>query len=291
MRYEGNIFRPINEANSYILQCTVGCSHNRCTFCSMFKDKKYRVRSKDEIKTDIKMAKRHYGDLTNIFLADGDAIAMETNQLLEIVSELYKTFPSLQTVASYAGPDSTLQKTISELCSLRAAGLNRAYLGVESGDEQILKEVKKGVSAVEMLQAGQNLVNSGFNLFCIVQMGLGGKARSREHAVSIAKIINQIKPQNLNALTFTPVPGTPLFRKVQEGEFQLIDAFETLEEMKTIFENISIDGLRFVSQHASNYLPIQGIFQKDRAEMIRTVEYILETRNKEFLRTEQTRGL
>lgn len=250
MRYEGNIFRPINEAGSYILQCTVGCSHNRCTFCAMYKDKKYRVRSMAEIKEDIQMARGHYGDLQNIFLADGDAIAIETNQILEILSELYTTFPSLQTVACYAGPQSTLQKSISELCSLRAAGLNRAYLGLESGDEQILQEVHKGVDTALMLQAGQNLVNSGFNLFCIVQLGLGGKSRSREHALSIAAIINQIKPQNLNALTFTPIPGTPLYRDVQTGKFQLLDPFATLEEMRIILENINIDGLRFVSQHA-----------------------------------------
>jgi len=291
LRYEGNVFRPINEASSYILQCTIGCSHNRCTFCSMYKDKIYRVRSMQEIKEDIQLAKRRYGDLQNIFLADGDAIAMETNQILEILNELYATFPSLQTVASYAGPQSTLHKGISELCSLRAAGLNRAYLGLESGDEQILKEVKKGVGRAEMLQAGQNLVNSGFNLFCIVQMGLGGKARSTEHALSIADIINKIKPQNLNALTFTPVPGTPLFRQVQEGKFALLDPFETLAEMKIVFENISIDGLKFVSQHASNYLPIQGTLQKDRTDMIKTVDCILQTRDTKYLRNEQARGL
>lgn len=291
MRYEGNIFRPINEAGSYILQCTVGCSHNRCTFCSMYKDKIYRVRSMEEIKEDIRMAKRRYGDLQNIFLADGDAIAMEINQILEILNELYDAFPSLQTVASYVGPHSTLQKSISELCSLRAAGLNRAYLGLESGDEQVLQAVKKGVGAAQMLQAGQNLVNSGFNLFCIVQLGLGGKARSREHALSIANIINKIKPRNLNALTFTPIPGTPLYRDVQTGKFQLLDPFETLEEMKIILENISINGLKFVSQHASNYLPIQGTLPQDRSEMIQTIDTILQTRDNKYLRNEQARGL
>ncbi|MDD2372579.1 MAG: radical SAM protein [Syntrophomonadaceae bacterium] len=291
MRYEGNIFRPINEARSYILQCTVGCSHNCCTFCSMYKDKLYRVRSMKEIKEDIRMAQAHYGDLQNIFLADGDAIAMETNQILEILQILYAAFPSLQTVASYAGPNSTLEKSIFELCSLRAAGLNRAYLGVESGDEQILQQVKKGVSAAEMLQAGQNLVNSGFNVFCIVQLGLGGKDRSREHALSIANIVNRIKPQNLNALTFTPVPGTPLFREVQEGRFQLLDPFESLEEMKIVLENISVDGLNFVSQHASNYLPLKGTLQKDRDEMIKTLDYILQTRDGKYLRNEQSRSL
>lgn len=291
MRYEGNVFRPINEANSYILQCTIGCSYNRCTFCAMYKDKKFRIRSMKEIKTDIQMAKRYYGDIENVFLADGDAISMESDQLLEILNELYKTFPSLRHVGTYAGPDSTLRKSISELSYLRAAGLTRTYLGLETGDDQILKNVKKGVSAPEMLQAGQNLVNSGFNVFCIVQMGLGGKARSHEHAVSIAEIVNKIKPQNLNGLTYTPIPGTPLFQEIQEGKFQVLNAFETLEEMKIIFENISIDGLKFVSHHASNYLPIQGILQKDREDMIRTVEYILESRDSKYLRSENIRAL
>lgn len=291
MRYEGNIFRPINEAGSYILQCTIGCSHNRCTFCAMFKDKKYRERSMADIKEDIQMARRHYGDVQHVFLADGDAIAMETEQILEILELLYSTFPSLQTVASYAGPQSTLKKSISGLCSLRAAGLNRAYLGLESGDEQILQQVNKGADAEQMLQAGQNLVNSGFDLFCIVQLGLGGRERSREHVLATADIVNRIQPQNLNALTFTPVPGTPLYRDAQAGKFQLLDPFETLEEMKLLFENISIDGLRFVSQHASNYLPVQGTLQKDREKLIQTVDGILQTRDKRSLRNEQARGL
>jgi len=236
------------------------------------------------------MAKRHYGDLRHIFLADGDAVAMDTGAIIEILEELYASFPSLQTVASYAGPVSTLQKSISELCSLRAAGLNRAYLGLESGNDQILKEVNKGVSADQMLQAGQNLVNSGYNLFCIAQLGLGGQERSHEHAISIASIVNRIKPQNLNALTFTPVPGTPLFRKVQEGGFQLLDPFDTLEEMKIVIENISID-VNFVSQHASNYLPLKGTLPQDRDEIIHTIDHILKTRNKGYLRSEQVRGL
>jgi len=244
-----------------------------------------------EIKQDIRMAQSHYGDMQHVFLADGDAIAMDTAQILEILEDLYAAFPSLQTVASYAGPVSTLGKSISELCSLRAAGLKRAYLGLESGNDQILREVNKGVDADEMLQAGQNLVNSGFNLFCIVQLGLGGKERSREHAQSIADIINKIKPQNLNALTFTPVPGTPLFRKVQEGNFQLLDPFETLEEMKMIIEKLSVDGLNIVSQHASNYLPLKGTLPRDRDQIINTVDHILQTRNRAYLRSEQSRGL
>ena len=292
MRYEGNIFRPFSEANSYLLQCTIGCSHNRCTFCGMYKDKQYRVRSLEEIKTDIRMAKAHYGDVEKVFLCDGDAIAIETDILLEILAELYKTFPSLRHVGSYVGPQSTLSKSISELSALRAAGFTKAYLGVETGDEQLLKEINKGVSYDEMLQAGLNLVNCDINLSSMVLLGLAGKGpRSIEHALATARITNEMRPQYLAALTVTPVPGTTLFRQVQEGKFEVLDAFETLEEMKIIFENITIDNLRFVGSHASNYLPIKGTLQKDKKQMVETVDKVLESRDRSYLRSEKMRGL
>ena len=134
MRYEGNMFRPFSEANSYLLQCTVGCSHNQCTFCGMYKDKKYRERSLKEIMEDIAMAKDHYNDLEKVFLCDGDAIALETDMLLTILKKLYQTFPSLRHVGSYVGPQSTLSKSMEELKALRSAGLTKAYIGVETGD-------------------------------------------------------------------------------------------------------------------------------------------------------------
>lgn len=292
MRYEGNIFRPFSEANSYLLQCTIGCSHNRCTFCGMYKDKQYRVRSLEEIKTDIKMAKAQYGDLEKVFLCDGDAIAIETDILLEILAELYQTFPSLRHVGSYVGPQSTLSKSVSELSALRAAGFTKAYLGVETGDEQLLKEIKKGVSYDEMLQAGRNLVNCDINLSSMVLLGLAGKGpRSIEHALATARITNEMRPQYLAALTVTPVPGTILFRQVQEGKFEVLDAFETLEEMKVLFENIKIDNLKFVGSHASNYLPIQGTLQKDKKQMVETVDKVLQSRDSSYLRSEKMRGL
>jgi radical SAM superfamily enzyme YgiQ (UPF0313 family) len=292
MRYEGNIFRPFSEAKSYLLQCTIGCSHNQCTFCGMYKDKRYRIRSLEEIKTDIAMAKDYYNDLEKVFLCDGDAIAIETDILLEILDELYRTFPSLRHVGSYVGPRSTLNKSMSELTALRAAGLTKAYLGVETGDDRLLKEVKKGVSYQEMLQAGQNLVNAGMNLSAMVLLGLAGPGeRSREHALATAKITNEMKPQYLAALTVVPVPNTILHRQVRAGEFKILNAFETLEEMKWIFENITIDGLKFVGSHASNYLPISGTLQKDRQQMLDMVNKVLESQDKRYLRSENMRGL
>lgn len=292
MRYEGNIFRPFSEADSFLLQCTVGCSHNKCTFCGMYKDKKYRVRSLEDIKEDIRLAKAHYGDVEKVFLCDGDAIDIDTDILLEILAELKKTFPSLRHVGTYVGPGSVLRKSMSELSALRAAGLAKAYLGVETGDDRLLREINKGVGYDEMLQAGLNLNNAGFNLSSMVLLGLAGKGeRSREHALATAKITNEMKPKYLAALTVTPVPGTILFNQMQKGEFQLLDPFETLEEMKIIFENITIDDLKFVGVHASNYLPVNGTLQRDKQKMLDTVNHVLETRDERLIKSDKMRGL
>ena len=292
MRYEGNIFRPFSEANSYLLQCTIGCSHNQCTFCGMYKDKKYQVREVSEIMEDIQMAKDSYGDLEKVFLCDGDAIALETDMLLAIVKKLYQTFPSLRHVGSYVGPQSTLSKSMEELKALRAAGLTKAYIGVETGDDDLLKKVKKGVGYKEMLEAGRNLVAADINLSVMVLLGLAGKGEaSRRHALATAKICNEMKPQYLAALTVTPVPGTVLHKQVQAGDFELLDPFETLEEMKQIFENITIDNLKFVGTHASNYLPITGTLQKDKEKMIKTVDDVLKSRDERLIRPDHMRGL
>jgi len=292
MRYEGNIFRPFSEANSYLLQCTIGCSHNQCTFCGMYKDKKYRVRTLDEIKEDIGMARDHIGDVEKVFLCDGDAIAIETPVLLEILQELKKTFPSLRHVGAYVGPQSTLSKSMAELIELREAGLAKAYLGVETGDERVLKEIRKGVTYAEMLRAGQSLVEAGMNLSSMILLGIAGRGpRSREHALATAKITNEMKPHYLAALTVTPVPGTVLYRQIERGEFELLDPFETLEEMKVLFENLTVDNLKFVGIHASNYLPINGTLPRDRESMLAAINSVLESRDGSALRSEQARGL
>ena len=292
MRYEGNIFRPFSEANSYLLQCTIGCSHNQCTFCGMYKDKKYRVRQLSEIIEDIKMAKDQYGDLEKVFLCDGDAIALETGMLLAIIKKLYLTFPSLRHVGSYVGPQSTLSKSMEELRMLRAAGLTKAYIGVETGDDDLLKKIKKGAGYDQMLMAGRNLVDADINLSAMVLLGLAGKGEaSKRHALATAKICNEMKPQYLAALTVTPVPGTVLYRQVQAGDFELLDPFETLEEMKQIFENITVDNMKFVGTHASNYMSVTGTLQKDKQKMIAAVDDVLKNRDESMLRPDSMRGL
>lgn len=292
MRYEGMIFRPFSEANSYLLQCTVGCSHNGCSFCGMYKDKRFRVRTLDEIRTDIRMARDAYGDVEKVFLCDGDAIAIPTDILLEILRLLFGTFPSLRHVGTYVGPKSVLAKSMSELCALRAAGLTKAYLGVETGDDDLLKEVNKGVGAREMLQAGQNIVQAGMNLSSMILLGLAGNGpRSTGHALATAEITNAMRPRYLAAMTITPVPGTVLYNRMSRGEFALPDAFETLVEMRTLIANLDVEGLRFVGVHASNYLPLNGTLPQDKPTMLAQIDAILEKRDPSLLRPEHMRGL
>ena len=292
MRYEGNVFRPPSEARSYILQCTIGCSHNRCTFCAMYKDKKYRIRSLDEIKADIRMAKIYYGDLQKVFLADGDAMAMPCEDLLEILADLYRTFPSLRHVGIYAGPDSILAKEMSELTALKAAGLTIAYLGVETGDPQLLQDIRKGVDYDGMARAGRKIVSSGLELSAIVLLGLGGRGeKSIEHARNTARICNDINPHYLAALTLMLVPGTELHRRAEKGEFELPDAFEILEEMKVLVEGLELSGCEFRSNHASNYLPIKGRLPEDKGNLLAVINSIIEKGDTRYLRPDYLRGL
>lgn len=292
MRYEGNIFRPPSEANSYILQVTVGCSHNRCTFCAMYKDKKYRVRSMEEIKTDIRMAKEYYGDVEKVFLADGDALAMDSSDLMEVLHTLYAAFPSLRHVGIYASPDSIIAKQISELTALRAAGLTIAYLGVETGDPQLLKEIRKGVNYDEMVQAGRMIRQAGILLSVTILLGLAGRTpQALDHALNTAKILNDINPDYIGALTLMVVPRTELFRRMERGEFELPGPFEILDEMYIMIENLDVRGTEFRSNHASNYLPIKGRLPEDKEKILKLIKEIIDKHDRSYLRPDYLRAL
>lgn len=276
MRYEGNIYRPPSEWNSYLLQVTIGCSHNACTFCGMFKDKKYRVRELSEIMEDIDLAKRTFGTVHQVFLCDGDAIAMPTSELLEILQKLRKTFPELREISTYAGPRSTLSKSTEELRELRKAGLTKAYLGVESGDEQVLRETCKGVDATQMLEAGRNTVSSGIELFAIVLIGLAGRERSVENARATAAMINAMAPRDLAAMTYTPVEDTKMYRDIEQGRFHVLSDVECLRETRELVQGISLDDLFFSSSHASNYVPIEGRLSRDKEKIVQLLDKAIE---------------
>ena len=269
MRYEGTVYRPPGEWKSYLLQVTVGCSHNACTFCGMYKDKRYRVRPLEEIFEDIALARAAYGDVKRVFLCDGDAVAMDTEELLAVLDRLYETFPSLERVNAYAGPGSTLRKTEEELAALRRAGLVRLYLGVESGSDAVLRAVRKGMDAAGMLA--------------------GPGEASRAHALDTAALINAMRPRHLSALTYLPERGTALGDAAARGEFRLLTAWQALEETRLLLEHLEVDPLHFTSDHASNYLPLKGGLPGDKARLLALLDGALS--GEQGIKPELWRGL
>lgn len=294
MRYEGTIYRPPGEWKSYLLQVTVGCSHNQCTFCGMYKDKRFHIRPLRDIFEDIAMAKEYYGrmgrSVKRVFLCDGDAIIMPTEQLLSILAKLYETFPELERVTAYAGPRSTLVKTPEELRQLREAGLYRVYLGVETGDDQLLHAIKKGVDAKEMLEAGVRLREAGLDLWVMVLLGIAGPGEpSRRHIAATVEMMNAMKPRHLSALTYLPEPNTELGEQVERGEFQLITGREALLETQGLVAGLTVDPLHFTCDHASNYLPLKGSLPEEREKMLAAIDQALG--DEALLRSEYGRAL
>ena len=295
MRYDSDLlYRPPGEWKSYLLQCTIGCSNNQCTFCGMYKEKKFRIRPTEEILEDIDMALDYYGPgLTRVFLMDGDAIIMKTDDLMRVLRKLYDTFPMLEKVTLYAGPRSTLSKSLEELKALHDAGLSRAYLGVESGSDTVLKFIHKGVDAKTMLEAGQRLVAAGIDLWVTIILGMTGANGEggdwEEHILSTAKMINEMKPRHLSAMTFAPARGTPLGDEVLAGRFTVCSADHVLEECKMLIEHLDVDPLHFTSNHASNYLPLKGGLPEDREKFLTLLDRALE--GKIRLRKTLNRGI
>ena len=281
MRYDSDLlYRPPGEWKSYLLQCTIGCSNNQCTFCGMYKEKKFRIRPVADILEDIDMARDYYGpELRRVFLMDGDAIIMKTEELLQILRKLYDCFPRLEKVTLYAGPRSTLSKTPEELRTLHEAGLSRAYLGVESGSDRVLQFIHKGCSAEEMLLAGQRLVEAGIDLWVTVILGMTGANGEggdwEEHILSTAKMINAMRPRHLSAMTFAPAKGTPLGEDVLAGRFEVCSADHVLEECRLLIEHLDVAPLHFTSNHASNYLPLKGSLPEDKEKFLDMIDQAL----------------
>ncbi len=289
MHYVGDVYRPPGEWRSFLLQATVGCSHNGCTFCGMYKNKKFYIKDLDETIRDIREAAAVYNRYEKIFLCDGDAIIIEQEQLLAILSELKKNFPGVRLISTYAGPKSTLTKTPAQLRELREAGLGRAYLGVESGSDAVLRATNKGVDAQTMLQAGLNLREAGIDLWAIILIGLGGTAGSEEHIASTIRLLNRMQPNHLSSMNLTPVPGTKLYQQVLRGEFQVLSAAQSLQETRALIAGLEVENLHFTSDHASNYLPLKGTLPDERARMLALIDGALA--GTVGIRSESHRGL
>ena len=289
IEYDPPVYRPPGEWRSFLVQATIGCSHNGCTFCGMYKGKRFRIRSMDDIIGDIREAAAFYNQYEKVFLCDGDAIVMKTEDLLEIIGEIKKDFPHCRLISTYAGPRSTLSKTPEELKILHEAGLGRAYLGIETGMEALLQSTNKGVSRAEMLEAGLRLRNAGIDLWGIILIGLGGKPLSMENARETAKIINEMQPNHLSAMNYTPVEGTKLGNQALRGEFQVLSAKESLMETAELIRNLQVSGMHFTSDHASNYLPLKGTLNEDRDKLLRLIDGAIG--GKVAVRSEASRGL
>ena len=289
MIYEGTVYRPPSEAYSLIVQVTVGCSHNSCTFCTMYKDKSFRIRSKEEILDDFRDAYNRYGDnIRRIFLADGDALIVKTEDLLEILRFIKKTFPSSQRVTSYGTPGDILRKSEDELKALAEAGLDMVYMGAESGDEETLKAINKGVTVHEIAEAGKKLKRCGIKLSVTFISGLGGCARKTEHAIASAKLVSEMNPEYVGFLTLMLDPSTEIYRQIQAGEMKLLKPYEIAEEMKLFLSNVNSPNTIFRSNHASNYIALGGTLNDDIPKMLRQIE---ETEKSSAYRSEYFRSL
>lgn len=272
MRYEGSLYRPPSEAYSLIVQATIGCTHNKCTFCSMYKNDKFRVRSTEEIIVDLKAGKERYKTVKRVFIADGDALAIKNEELEEVLEFIEKEIPECERVGIYGSPKAILSKTDEELTRLKDLGLGIIYLGVESGSEKILNDINKGVSRDEMILSGQAVVKSGIELSVTLISGLGGREDSSEHAIESAKIINEINPDYIGLLTLIIDEGVPLYEDLQSGRFEILTPEEVLLETKTMVENINIDNCIFRSNHASNYISLKGTLSQDKKLILSQIE-------------------
>jgi radical SAM superfamily enzyme YgiQ (UPF0313 family) len=280
IEYEGTLYRPPSEANSLILQATIGCSYNRCTFCAMYRDKRFRVRSLDDLQAEIdtvvaSVGRGGAGSIQKVFLADGDALVAKARFLESLLERLNNAFPSLRRVSCYASPQSLQIRTDEELVRLRKAGLTQLYLGVESGSDEVLLALDKGVDAEEMIRVGQKANAAGMKLSTMVLLGAGGRAGSEEHARMSARVINAIQPRFASVLVMTPVEGTPLMESADRGEVDELSPVELAQELRTFLAATELRGTIFRSNHASNYLALKGTLPKDRDSLVAVLDDVL----------------
>ncbi len=292
MYYERMIIRPPSEANSLLLPVTIGCSHNKCTFCITYIGVKFRIRHLEDIKRDIdKVAQNYSWSVRRVFLEEGDALICPQHRLVEVLNYLNEKFPYLDRVSTYATPQSALIKSIDQLKELNRLGLKIAFMGVETGDEELLKKVRKGVSYDQVVEAGRKLKQAEITLSVTVILGLGGIEGSENHALKTAKILSDIDPDFAGALTIMLVPGTPLHKDWEEGRFSLISPFQSLKELRLIIQNSNFTNCFFTANHASNYLPIKARLPQQKTEVIKLIDEVLAKRDMSLLRPEFTRAL
>ena len=289
MRYEGRIFRPPSEADAFILQATIGCSWNHCTYCDMYSDKTFRVRDTGETLADLDEAGRRFGSrVDKLFVADGDALVLDMDAWRAILARARERLPSLRRVSCYAMARNVIGKTPAELAELRAAGLSRLYIGPESGDDATLKKIAKGDDAAAHVEAARLAHAAGMELSVIALLGIAGD-RSEEHARATGELVTAMDPEFFAALTVTIVPGTPLAKLAARDKFAVPAVPELLLELRGMVEHARPTSAMFRTNHASNYLPLGGRLPEDRERIMELIDAAIAGRIP--LRPERSRGL
>jgi radical SAM superfamily enzyme YgiQ (UPF0313 family) len=275
VRYEEPVFRPPCESASLIIQATVGCPHNQCEFCGMYRTKKYRVRPLTEIKEDLEMARRVWREPCSVFLADGNTIAMRTDDLVQVLDYVREAFPGVSRISCYGGARFIRGRKVEDLRRLAEHGLQIVYMGLESGDDEILRRVRKGATADDYVRAAHKLREAGILLSTYVLAGLGGRELTREHALGSADTLNRMKPDYVRIRTLVLMPGFPMYEQLAGGTFEELSGREIAEETRLLLENLDLDGADFLSDHISNYLPVYGRLPGDKKRMLDAIDEAL----------------
>ena len=290
LNYAYPLYRPPSEANSLIFQVTLGCSFNQCSFCDMYRNKEYVERPWDEVKSEIDIMAKQLPDTKRIFLADGDALNLQTNYMVKIVEYLYKNFPNLERVSCYAMPMNLLKKSPEDLKKMNESGLQMLYLGIESGSDIILKKVTKGATAQTIIRACKKAMDAGYILSCMVILGLGGRTYSKEHSKSTAEIINAITPHYVGALTLYLENGIKdeFLTKFKEPFIPVSDN-EALEELEDLISRINVTNeIIFRANHGSNAYTIGGTFPHDKNAILEKISWMRD--HPEIVRPKGLRG-
>jgi radical SAM superfamily enzyme YgiQ (UPF0313 family) len=289
MRYEGALYRPPSEADAYIVQATIGCSWNHCTYCDMYREKAFRIRELRETLEDLDAAGRELGPhVEKVFVADGDALVMPMDHWRAILGRARTLFPRLRRVSSYAMARNVNGKTDAELRELREAGLSTLYIGPESGDDATLRRIAKGDDAAAHVEAARRAHAAGMSLSVIALLGIAGD-RSEAHARATADLVTAMNPEYFAALTVTVVPGTPLAQLRAKGRFEVPPVPDLLRELRAMIDRARPTDAVFRTNHASNHLPLAGRLPRDRSRIVAVIDAALA--GQVPLRSERARGL
>ena len=275
MHYSGAVYRPPSEAHSLIVQCTLGCSHNKCAFCIMYKEKQFSINPLEQVLSDLAEARTYYSRIERIFLADGDALILPMDYLLSVLDYIREHFPECERVSAYASTKALMRKSDEELKTLRERGLQMVYVGLETGLEPLLKKYDKGVTAEEIIEHSLRAKAAGMTLSVTAINGMGGREQSEEHALATAEALSRIKADYVAMLTLRVYSGTPLHEWIERGELTMLGPQELALENRLILQHIDSDGSVFRSNHASNYLPLKGTLNRDRDALIEQIDKAL----------------